>query len=39
MSYPDKFSEVDMPKTVSEFYRTLYGLNESVIEKHLMPAF
>jgi iron complex transport system substrate-binding protein len=30
---------LDMNQTVKEFYRVLYGLDEAIIEKHLMPVW
>jgi iron complex transport system substrate-binding protein len=50
MTYPDRFGPnasgqdasgqevLDMRQTVKEFYRVLYGLDEAVIEKQLMPV-
>ena len=51
MTYPDRFGPntsdpaasgreiLDMNQTVKEFYRVLYGLDEAIIEKHLMPVW
>jgi iron complex transport system substrate-binding protein len=36
-TYPDKFADLDIPRTVMAFYTQMYGLDPEIIAAHLMP--
>jgi hypothetical protein len=36
-TYPDKFTDLDMPQTVTAFYTQMYGLDPETITARLMP--
>ncbi len=36
--HPEVFADVDMTRVYLDFYRTLYGLDESTVREHLMPT-
>jgi len=36
-TYPDKFADLDIPRTVMAFYTQMYGLDPETIEDYLMP--
>ncbi len=36
-TYPDRFADLDIPRSVRAFYTQMYGLNPETIAAHLMP--
>jgi iron complex transport system substrate-binding protein len=36
-TYPDRFTDLDIPRTVTAFYTQMYGLDPETIATRLMP--